>query len=208
MYSSSVYAMLNTNKEKKVSEIKKLPTIDIKGKEYVQVKDRIIELHRQNDSFSLSTDIIYDDDSKVVMQTRLKIDGRMFTGIASENKDQASPYENCETSSVGRCVGFYGIGIIDSVESSDGMTKYHNNAAQSDPKPKIDIDDDYVPFKKGANKGKRIVDIDVGSLEWIIHESGMSQAIKDYADKVLGAKYIDIEGKVVENQTDNEELPF
>ena len=76
------------------------------------------------------------------------------------------------------------------------------------PKPKIDIDDDYVPFKKGANKGKRIVDIDVGSLEWIIHESGMSQAIKDYADKVLGEKYIDIEGKVVENQTDNEELPF
>ena len=191
-----------------MSKVKKLPTIDIKGKEYVQVKDRIIELHRQNDSFSLSTDIIYDDDSKVVMQTRLKIDGRMFTGIASENKDQASPYENCETSSVGRCVGFYGIGIIDSVESSDGMTKYHNNASQSDPKPKIDIDDDYVPFKKGANKGKRIVDIDVGSLEWIIHESGMSQAIKDYADKVLGAKYIDIEGKVVESQTDNEELPF
>ena len=191
-----------------MSETKKLPTIDIKGKEYVQVKDRILELHRQNDSFSLSTDIIYDDDSKVVMQTRLKIDGRMFTGIASENKDQASPYENCETSSVGRCVGFYGIGIIDSVESSDGMTKYHNNASQSDPKPKIDIDDDYVPFKKGANKGKRIVDIDVGSLEWIIHESGMSQAIKDYADKVLGEKYIDIEGKVVENQTDNEELPF
>ena len=64
MYSSCIYAILNTNKEKKVSETKKLPTIDIKGKEYVQVKDRIIELHRQNDSFSLSTDIIYDDDNK------------------------------------------------------------------------------------------------------------------------------------------------
>jgi len=109
------------------NETNKLPTIDIQGKKYVQVKDRILELHRQNDSFSMTTEILSDDDKKVVMQTRLKIDNRMFTGIASENKDQASPYENCETSSVGRCIGFYGIGIIESIESSDGMTKYHNN---------------------------------------------------------------------------------
>ena len=197
-------------------ETKKLPTIDIKGKEYVEVKTRILELHRQNDSFSLSTDIIYDDDNKVVMQTRLKIDNRIFTGIASENKDQASPYENCETSSVGRCVGFYGIGIIDSVESSDGMTKYHNNVAPSDPKPKIEVNDDYIPFKKGANKGKRIADIDVGSLEWIVHESGMAQEVKDYADKVLGEKYLDVEEEakiVAEPKEDgdlsnNEALPF
>ena len=205
-------------------ENNELPTINIQGKKYVEVKTRILELHRQNDSFSLSTDIIFDDDSKVVMQTRLKIDNRMFTGIASENKDQASPYENCETSSVGRCLGFYGIGIVDSVESSDGMTKYHNNAASSDPKPKIEVNDDYVPFKKGQNKGKRIADIDVGSLEWIIHESGMSQEIKDYADKVLGEKYLEAEEGTkglsakdevkdaikseLKEREDNEEIPF
>ena len=112
-----------------------LKTIDIKGKKYVEVKTRVLELHRQNDSFSMTTEIIYDDDNKVVMQTRLKIDNRIFTGIASENKDQASPYENCETSSVGRCIGFYGIGIIESIESSDGMTKYHNNKEHQEPKP-------------------------------------------------------------------------
>ena len=108
-------------------EIKKLPTIDIKGKKYVEVKTRILELHNQSDSFSLTTEILSDDDKKVVMQTRLKIDNRIFTGMARENKNQASPYENCETSSVGRCIGFYGIGIIESIESSDGMTKYNNN---------------------------------------------------------------------------------
>lgn len=167
-------------------EKNKLPTIDIKGKEYVQVKDRVLELHRQSDTFSLTTDIIYDDDKKVVMQTRLKIDNRIFTGIASENKNQDAPYENCETSSVGRCIGFYGIGIIESVESSDGMIKYHNN------KTPLEINDDYVPFKKGQNKNKRIADIDVGSLEWIVHESGMAQEIKDYADKILNKKYMEV----------------
>ena len=197
-------------------ETNKLPTIKIQGKEYVEVKTRILELHRQNDSFSMTTEILSDDDTKVVMQTRLKIDNRIFTGIASENKDQSSPYENCETSSVGRCLGFYGIGIVDSVESSDGMTKYHNNAAGSDPKPKIEVNDDYIPFKKGQNKGQRIADIDVASLEWIIHESGMAQEVKDYADKMLGEKYLEVEEETKitaepkENGdlSDSEELPF
>ena len=189
-----------------MSNDKKLPTIDIKGKEYVQVKDRVLELHRQNDSFSLTTDIIHDDDKKVVMQTRLKIGNRMFTGIASENKNQDSPYENCETSSVGRCIGFYGIGIIESIESSDGMTKYHNNSNAA--KPKIEVNDDYVPFKKGQNKGQRIADIDVASLEWIVHESGMAQEIKDYADKILDIKYTNIEGQAHNNELDNETIPF
>ena len=84
---------------------------------------------------------------------------------------------------------------------------------------KVELNDFYVPFKNGANKGKRIVDIDVGSLEWIVHESGMAQEVKDYADKVLGEKYLEVEEeanndilnkapKDVGDMSDNEELPF
>ena len=138
-------------------ENNELPTINIQGKKYVEVKTRILELHRQNDSFSLSTDIIYDDDSKVVMQTRLKIDNRMFTGIASENKDQASPYENCETSSVGRCIGFYSIGIIESIESSDGMTKFYNKNKYQEPKLASEAQKDLIK-KRGLDKKLNITD--------------------------------------------------
>ena len=104
----------------------KLPTIDIKGKDYVQAKDRVLELHKQNDKFSLTTLILSDDDKRVTMQTTLEIDGRVFTGIASELKNQEKPYENCETSSVSRCLGFYGIGIIESIASADCMVSYEN----------------------------------------------------------------------------------
>ena len=138
-------------------ETKKLPTIDIKGKPYVKVNERVLELHRQNDSFSLTTEIISDDDKKVVMQTRLKIDGRMFTGIASEDKDQASPYENCETSSVGRCIGFYSIGIIESIESSDGMTKFHNKNKYQEPKLASEAQKDLIK-KRGLDKKLNITD--------------------------------------------------
>ena len=117
---------------------KKLPTIDIKGKEYVQVKDRVIELHRQNDDFNLTTEIISDDETRVVMKSTLEIEERVFTGIASELKTQDCPYENCETSSLGRAIGFYGIGIIESIASSDEMTMYHNKSNTNKTKPASD----------------------------------------------------------------------
>lgn len=104
----------------------KLPTIDIKGKDYVQAKERVLELHRQSDSFSLITEIISDDDKRVVMQTTIKIDDRVFTGIASEMKNQEKPYENCETSSVARCAGFFGVGIIENIASADCTISYEN----------------------------------------------------------------------------------
>ena len=66
----------------------KLPTIDIKGKKYVQAKDRVLELHKKNDEFSLTTLILSDDDKRVIMQTTLEINSRVFTGIASELKNQ------------------------------------------------------------------------------------------------------------------------
>ena len=69
----------------------KLPTIDIKGKKYVQAKDRVLELHKQNDEFSLTTLILSDDDKRVIMQTTLEINSRVFTGIASELKNQEKP---------------------------------------------------------------------------------------------------------------------
>ena len=193
-----------------------LKTIDIKGKQYVEVKTRVLEIHKQSDDFSLETRIVSDDDVRVVMITELKIDGRIFTGIASEMKTQDCPYENCETSSVGRALGFYGIGIIESIESSDGMTKYHNNKT---PKEAA-IDDNFVPFKHGKNKGVKIVDLSIGDLEWIIHESGMSEAKKQYAQELIDKKYatlseppnhlsddMKVESEMVSNDG-NGELPF
>lgn len=115
-----------------------LPKVDIKGKDYVLVKDRVIELHNQCDKFNLTTEIISDDDKRVVMKTTLEFDGCFYTGIASELKNQHCAYENCETSSVGRCLGFFGVGIIESIASADEMRKFHNNKSNDKPKPASD----------------------------------------------------------------------
>ena len=111
-----------------------MPKVDIKGSDYILVKDRVLELHNQCEKFNLTTEIISDDETRVVMKSTLEVDGCFYTGIASELKNQHSPYENCETSSVGRCLGFFGIGIVESIASADEMQKFHNNKSNAGPK--------------------------------------------------------------------------
>lgn len=132
-----IYKFINILKVRRLINGKnnKLPVIDIKGSDYVLVKDRVIELHRQNDDFSLTTEIISDDDTRVVMKTTIEIEERIFTGIASEFKSKECCYENCETSSVGRAIGFYGIGIVESIASADEMNKFHGSSSNQPPKP-------------------------------------------------------------------------
>ena len=99
--------------------------INIHGKEYVTVAERIQMLHKSDfTEISLNTEILHDDDKSIVMKATLEIDGNSYTGIAQETKgstniNKTSAYENCETSAVGRCLGFAGFGSVESIASAD-----------------------------------------------------------------------------------------
>ena len=189
----------------------KLPVIDIKGSDYVLVKDRVIELHRQNDDFSLTTEIISDDDTRVVMKTTIEIEERIFTGIASEFKSKECCYENCETSSVGRAIGFYGIGIVESIASADEMNKFHGSSINQPPKPasKKQI---YLIEKMcdevGAAYGEYITnDMTMKEAGEVISKlDGVKQELA--AESPLEQKEDGDLRKQPEEEQDNEKLPF
>ena len=206
-----------------MSEIKNEGVIDLFGKKYHTVGKRIADLGEEtNKDYTLITKYDITQYPVVIVTAILTVGTNSYTGHAMgdvsdqslRSKVKGKVLEATETHAIGRALATYGSNGGEH-PSADEMLQ-NSDSKQSDPKPKIEVNDDYIPFKKGANKGKRIVDIDVGSLEWIIHESGMSQEIKDYADKVLGEKYIDIEGEVkteAEPKEDgdlsnNEALPF
>jgi len=110
--------------------------INIHRKEYVTVAERIQMLHQSDvTEISLNTEILHDDDKSIVMKTTLEIDGNSYTGIAQEikgstNINKTSAYENCETSAVGRCLGFAGFGSVESIASADEVV---NAVAQQKP---------------------------------------------------------------------------
>lgn len=106
--------------------MRKLPTINIKGKEYVMVKDRVTAFREDHPRGSISTELLDLTDGRCVIKATITDeDGHLLaTGISYEwegstNINKTSYIENCETSAVGRALGFCGYGIDDSLGSAN-----------------------------------------------------------------------------------------
>ena len=103
-------------------------TTNIKGKEYVEVNERIkfFRLEEKYNGWSLSTEVVHlDENSCVIRATICNADGMVIaTGFAQEDKsssyiNKTSYVENCETSAWGRALANLGIGIDTSIASSN-----------------------------------------------------------------------------------------
>jgi hypothetical protein len=107
-----------------------MKTIQIHGKNYVPVSERIKEaganLHK------VETTIMQHEPVVVIKAEVTILDDKGFfktyTGISSANPakliEKTNPYEVAETSAVGRALGFAGYGIDDGIASADEVTKY------------------------------------------------------------------------------------
>ena len=103
-------------------------TTNIKGKEYVEVNERIKYFRFSDDykGWSLSTEMVHlDENSCVIRATICNADGMLISsGFAQEDKsssyiNKTSYVENCETSAWGRALANLGIGIDTSIASSN-----------------------------------------------------------------------------------------
>ena len=112
----------------------KMKTIDFKGRPYVEVKERVKEFHKLHPNGSIVTEIFRDENEKVIMKATVtpdvKVPERFFTGTAYEKESNKGSFvngtsyiENCETSAVGRAMGFLGIGIDAAIASLDEVQK-------------------------------------------------------------------------------------
>ena len=107
--------------------------IQIHGNEYYTVAERIKEFHAKYPNGSISTEIIEDKDTKIIKCTAIVTPdvanlSRLFMGHAEELRgstmiNKTSALENCETSAVGRALGFLGIGSDTSIASADEVKK-------------------------------------------------------------------------------------
>ena len=112
---------LMENKVKTVTP--KLKTVNIKGKEYVEVNERLKAFREMYPTGSIMTEIVSHQDGVVVMKAVIVIDGQIrATGHAYEKEgstfiNKTSYIENCETSCWGRALACLGLGLDTSVAS-------------------------------------------------------------------------------------------
>ena len=120
--------------------MKKLKTIKLQGKDYVQVNER---LQYFNDTYkngkiftkpSMVEDAVY---FKAVVTPDVDKPERTFTGHSFGNIKKEKALEKLETVAVGRALAFMGIGIVDSIASADEMQNFQNNISE----PKIGVCD-------------------------------------------------------------------
>lgn len=116
-----------------------MKTVDIKGKPYVTVNERLKEFRKTYPLFSLRTEIIVADSEqaliKAVIRTeddRVLAEGTAFETADSSFINKTSHIENAETSAWGRALGNFGIGIDASVATADEVA----NAIANQDKPR------------------------------------------------------------------------
>lgn len=106
--------------------MEKLKSIDVKGKNYVMVNERLKYFREHFEGYALISDIIEITPDRVCILAKiLDSNGSVkATGIAFEEKqssyiNKTSYIENCETSAWGRALANFGIGIDENVSSAD-----------------------------------------------------------------------------------------
>ena len=119
----------------------KLKTVNIKGKEYVEVNERLIFFRKTYPKFSLTSEVLEKTDKSIlILASIINEDGRVIaTGMAEEEKgstfiNKTSYVENCETSAWGRALGNFGIGIDTAVASANEVENAIVNQAKPSPK--------------------------------------------------------------------------
>lgn len=143
-----------------------LKTIDIKGKQYVEVNERIkyFRTAEEYKGWSLTSQIVSIENGVCIIKAKIIDDKQIIraTGYAYEKEDstfinKTSYIENCETSAWGRALGNLGIGIDSSIASAEEVQNAQANQGNS-AKP-TDKQLDYLR-KLLKDAGKDDVEVD------------------------------------------------
>lgn len=137
-----------------------LASIDVKGKDYVMVPERVKAFRMLFPEGFIQTDILSMENGVCVMKTKVGYyeNGHeivLGTGLAYEKEangyiNRTSFIENCETSAVGRALGFLALGIegggicsaeelINAVNNQKNDTVRMHPASEQKPETVIDL---------------------------------------------------------------------
>lgn len=115
-----------------------LPKVDIKGKNYVMVTERIKAFRQMLPEGTITTEILSMQNGIVTIQAKIfdENDHQLASGIAQEKEsssfiNKTSFVENCETSAVGRALGMLGIGVDESMASAEEVATAMKNQGET-----------------------------------------------------------------------------
>ena len=120
-----------------------MKTVNIKGKEYVEVNERLIYFRKKYPKYSLTTEVLEKTDNSIMLMAKISNEAGhvLACGTAEEIKgstfiNKTSYVENCETSAWGRALANFGIGLDTSIASAEEVSNAIANSEVSSKTPK------------------------------------------------------------------------
>ena len=105
-------------------------TVNIKGKNYVEVNERLKYFRKNFAGYCLISEIVELTDERIVIKAKILspdllevANGLAYELAGSSFINKTSYIENCETSAWGRCLANFGIGLDNAVASADEVAQ-------------------------------------------------------------------------------------
>ena len=105
---------------------KQITTVEIKNNDYASVSERVKAFRKICPNGTIDTQIISHENGKIIMTARVFDDCGNLLGSGTAYEIEGNGYinktsyiENCETSAVGRALGFCGLGIDAAIASAE-----------------------------------------------------------------------------------------
>ena len=149
----------------------KLKSVNSKGKQYVDVNERLRYFRETYPNFALTSEVLdKTENSILILASVINEEGRVVaTGMAEEERgstfiNKTSYVENCETSAWGRALGNFGIGIDTSVASANEVTNAIANQTKETKEVLMELNDE-----KMVDVLKYVATHKSKGLEWIVN---------------------------------------
>lgn len=165
--------------------------INIKGKQYVLVSDRVIYFNENYPEGSIHTALISQPESPNIIVRAVVIPdvakpNRIFSGYSQATVgdgyiNKTSALENAETSAVGRALGFMGIGVIESIASADEVNKATGSEGNNTVNPKKVLE--YAELLKNASSVDELNGI-AKNIPAVYHNEKFIKFVKDLRQKL------------------------
>src|SRR5210317_225920 len=142
-----------------------MKTINIKGKEYVTVNERLIHFrtNKNYQDWQIHEDVISVDSEGGIFKVTICDSNGVVRAQAHAQEDRDSSYinktsflENGFTSALGRALGYLGIGIDAAIASADEVTNAVNNQKE-DTRPWLNEQQFHATLQGTAEQAQKVL---------------------------------------------------
>ena len=193
-------------------------TINLHGKNYVEVSERVHQAHEKGSEFSILQTEPFNISERWFVRATIMANSKQYIGTAEikftapkNTPDGTNPYECAETSAIGRALGFAGFGSVEGIASYDEVARSQpiDQTASASVERRMTRDEQLHDL---ARPGPARMDKTEEAIKSSVHTTANPTALQRMIEQAqaraeaLSIKWEDIKAEALKRQTPDADL--